>query len=313
MEDSYKNVMTKMKYVCNNHPQEIQYIRYNDIKNGHGCMYCGLESRMAKQKLTDSELLKRLKDNDLVMIEGQEYKNTDQKIICFCVHHPESIFEVNMRALRTGSGCKICSNKVRKNYEEVKEIFSSKGYLLLSKEYAGVSTNLEYICLKHSEKTRTVTFAMLQGYHGCFECGREKVSQSKLRENNPNWKGGKNELNSWLRSCVDVWVKNKKKAFRQCFVTGVESSNLVLHHSFSFHKIRDITFDLLSLDKREKVLDYTEEEVKLIKETFCRLHEKCTAIPLLPSIHNLFHSLYGKDVTYCQLIEFKNRYLKGEI
>lgn len=49
-DSKYTNAKTKLKYICNKHADKgFQYITYNNLKNGFGCKYCGLENRQKKK------------------------------------------------------------------------------------------------------------------------------------------------------------------------------------------------------------------------------------------------------------------------
>lgn len=310
-EREYKNVMTKMKYICLQHPETEQFIKYNDIKYGHGCRFCGKESQIKKQALNIEEVKKRFLKYNLVLLQ-KSYINSDQKLECYCLYHPDYIIERSIRDLRSNVACSRCTNRLRLSLDDIKSEFDRRGYTLISKKYLGNSYPLEYICLKHPNEVRLTTWNTIQQGHGCFDCGLEKVRESKMGNNNPNWNGGVTEFNSWLRSCIDVWRKHKRKTLTSCFITGEESPNLEVHHSFSFHKIRDTVLKKLNLEIREKVTDYSDVEIKLIRRDFLALHSKVCAVALRPDIHKLFHKIYGKDVRYSHLKEFKERYERGE-
>lgn len=61
-----------------------------------------------------------------------------------------------------------------------------------------------------------------------------------------------------------------------------------------------------------KGYQYASEDFKLLQRTFLIEHDKSLGIPLLPSIHTLFHNIYGYDNTHEQFNEFKKRYENGE-
>lgn len=234
--------------------------------------------------------------------------------MCSCVNHPNEVLYRDVASLNKSSyGCKKCSKKYSPSIEEVASRFSENGYILLSDSYTNNSSVLLYICKKHPESIRKTNWNSFNSKKsGCFECGKEKLRDSKAGEKNPNWRGGSSELNGWLRSCIDVWRRNKKKSLDRCFVSGMKSKNLEIHHSYSFFKIRDITLNKLNLDKREKVSDYSQEEIYKIKEMFLRLNSISCGVAIDRDIHKMFHRIYGRNVNYRDLKEFKERYLKGD-
>ena len=59
---------------------------------------------------------------------------------------------------------------------------------------------------------------------------------------------------------------------------------------------------------------YNSEELKSLENEVIRLHYKYgLGITLKPDIHRLFHSLYTNNSKPSDFIEFKTRYLNGEI
>lgn len=66
-------------------------------------------------------------------------------------------------------------------YEQVKEDFDKKEYILLTPEddYKNVNQKLNYICPIHGEKQ--ITYAHLREGKGCPECGREKSRQAVIK------------------------------------------------------------------------------------------------------------------------------------
>lgn len=67
------------------------------------------------------------------------------------------------------------------NYQEVKQLFEDRNYILLSTEYTNTTTPLEYICRKHEEKgiLKIALREFLSG-KGCRYCGFEKTAKSKM-------------------------------------------------------------------------------------------------------------------------------------
>lgn len=69
----------------------------------------------------------------------------------------------------------------KKTYEEVKEMFENRGYILLDTEYINAHTKLKYICSKHPGVIQEIKYNSLQQGRGCKECGYETVS-NKLKK-----------------------------------------------------------------------------------------------------------------------------------
>lgn len=68
----------------------------------------------------------------------------------------------------------------KKTYEEVKQEFENRGYILLETEYINAFTPMRYICKKHPEEIQVTKWNKIQQGRGCKKCGYETVSE-KLR------------------------------------------------------------------------------------------------------------------------------------
>ena len=85
----YVNAKTKLKYVCSNHQDiGIQSVTYNNLKNGFGCKYCGIERTSAAKRLSFDEVKNIFAHNDMILLD-QEYRNTQEKLKYICKNHTE--------------------------------------------------------------------------------------------------------------------------------------------------------------------------------------------------------------------------------
>jgi hypothetical protein len=93
----YTNAKSKLEYICPQH-QEYgpQYITYNNLKQGFGCKYCGIEKTTKSRRLSFDEVKSVFDKHDMVLLE-QEYKNSNTPMAYICKHHPE--FGVQYMAL----------------------------------------------------------------------------------------------------------------------------------------------------------------------------------------------------------------------
>lgn len=63
----------------------------------------------------------------------------------------------------------------KRTFEEVKELFESRGYELLETEYINNNTKMAYICNKHKEEgVQYITYSNLRGGKGCKYCAIER-------------------------------------------------------------------------------------------------------------------------------------------
>ena len=74
-----------------------------------------------------------------------------------------------------------CAKDVQKpKWHDIVELFESRGYILLSKEYISAKTKLEYICPDHEAYgSQYITYNNLKNGFGCRFCGFERSSNSK--------------------------------------------------------------------------------------------------------------------------------------
>lgn len=85
----YVNAKTRLEYVCKKHIDKgVQYITYNNLRNGCGCKYCGAERTASSKRLSFDDVKEIFARNDMILLE-QEYKNTQEKMQYICKHHQE--------------------------------------------------------------------------------------------------------------------------------------------------------------------------------------------------------------------------------
>ena len=64
----------------------------------------------------------------------------------------------------------------KKTYEEIEELFKSKGLILITKEYRTTRTKMEYIC-EYGHTGETTPRSISEQGTGCRECSKEKLSK----------------------------------------------------------------------------------------------------------------------------------------
>lgn len=192
-------------------------------------------------------------------------------------------------------------------------MFAEKGYELLADDYKNNMQKLPYRCSKHPDKRLSISVANLKKA-GCPYCASERHAKRQTGEGNHNWKGGLTELNFYLRQAINDWKKlSLSNADYRCFVTGERSVKLEVHHTKSYNQIRDEVLQKLGLPLYKTVGEYTPEQFEAIIKEFRDYHLGIEGVPLLPKVHKLFHKIYGHNADSRDLLEFKDRYLRGEI
>lgn len=142
---------------------------------------------------------------------------------------------------------------------------------------------------------------------------KNKIFPKRKLENNPNWNGGKSDLDVFLRSQLVGWkIKSLMHYNKKCVITNKKPQ--VVHHLYSLNLITKECLDELNLDNKKFVNKYTIDEIKNIIDLLLEKHYKLPfGVPLVQPIHNLFHKLYGNgNNTIVQFEEFKTRLIMGE-
>lgn len=90
LSTEYISSKSKLKYVCNKHRSEgVQSVTYNNIKFGFGCKFCGRDKTTKARRLNTEQVADIFAANDMILVTGQEYINTSQKLAYICKHHKE--------------------------------------------------------------------------------------------------------------------------------------------------------------------------------------------------------------------------------
>lgn len=252
-------------------------------------------------KINDAQL--ELLDNVFV---NAKYK---MKFMCLRCN---SIAEINWNNIKSGRGCKPCnrtkiwSGRKMTTKDAINNIKEVNPNVLVLDKYESYHKPMLCRCLLH-EIEWTPSYGNLIKGKGCPVCGSDKNS----RENHFGWKGGVSPIYNYLRGEIRSWkketiIKNNYK----CDITGNRFD--VVHHLYSFNKILIETLSNTNIDLRDKVEDYTDEELSIITKECLSLHNKYgVGVCLCKEEHDLFHSIYGYGGnTPEQYYEFKEKRLK---
>jgi hypothetical protein len=112
-------------YICNNHPDKVQHVRYHNIKRGQGmCQLCGYKS-LADQKRTPYEKVKQAFDkrNYKLLTQEEDFKDCDQRLEYICPKHADVIQKISYYHLsKRKQGCSLCAieNKCGENHHNWK-------------------------------------------------------------------------------------------------------------------------------------------------------------------------------------------------
>lgn len=259
------------------------------------------------KKLTIEDARKMFADAGYELLEDT-YVNYMTKMRYRCPKHPDKDLSMNLNNLRAGSRCPYCVGRAKHTTEEVRKEFEERGYILVD-EYRNNRDKMRYICLKHPNEDLSINYSNFKKGAGCPKCALKRRGEEQRGERNPNWKGGTWELNKLLRSKLDLWKKiSLSNTDYCCFITGVSSDKLKIHHTKPFHVIRDEVLAELGLPLHRHICEYTEEQLKAIEKLFIEKHMEVEGIPMLDEVHKKFHEIYGHETTSYDLLDFKYKY-----
>lgn len=177
LDTEYIDAHTKLRYICKKHPDIIQSTRYNSLQQGKGCPYC-----VGKAKHTFEEVKNYFESCGYTLLEDT-YINANTRMKYQCPHHPTKELYIRYSDLRHGVRCPYCSKVGRKTYEDIKDEFEARGYILVSSkdEYVNTHSMLRYICLKHPNEINAIAYYNFYSGEGCPHCrtskGEKKIKQ----------------------------------------------------------------------------------------------------------------------------------------
>jgi len=262
---------------------------YDQLAKSHGCAQCA-----GNKRHTIEEVKNRIaKISPTVEIVSNTYKNNVTKLKCrcrICSHQFESSFTV----LNMGIGCPRCSAKKfgeekMLTLEIVKERLSiiSPEIKIISTEYHGNDKHLECFC-ENCSTTFLATWANLSRSRRCPKCKILNMTGEKSHF----WKGGITEIGHILRGKMTQWRQDSKKACGfKCVISGERFDHI--HHIYGFDMILEETFDETGVEKREKLSDYSDHEVKTLEDVCLKLHYKYgLGACVTKENHENFHKAY---------------------
>ncbi|WP_419877972.1 hypothetical protein [Brevibacillus centrosporus] len=269
-------------------------------------------------------------DQGLILLET-EYVNAKTPMRYICPMHPGDVQYKSYDGVGR-SGCLQCSNAEQGERQKSPQDLVAKdclerGFRLLEGQtYERAKQILKFQCLAHPDVDyRTSANTILTGHGGCRKCKSEKLSEkqkhnfatgrqkTRRREENYSWKGGTTGLNDYLRQRGQSWIKKWLLFFNYtCVVTGEVGGKLHVHHAEPFHQLRDQVLKNLGLTLKERISDYSREELDRLDLEYDRLLEKIEGYPIRKDYHKQFHAKFGHSTTKEQFLEFV-RFHKGAV
>jgi len=304
LSEEYINNRTKLQIQCpNNH---INNITWGSFKRGSRCKKCADEA--TRKRLTHNyEYVNQYITSFGFALLEPNYIHQHNDITLCC--HKGHVFTTTFFKFKHNEhkSCPVCIGKP--NYEYVKGEIDKSGYILLESEYKGSGVKMKVMC--NNNHIYEVSWDSFKQGHRCPKCNFEK----HRRSGGNNWKGGITPLYNYLRDKIGEWKYDSLKAYDfKCGITGIKIKDLIVHHLYAFNKILEELVSNLNIVLYDNVSKYnTDILLNLEKGILQKHYDYGYGIPLLPSIHSLFHDLYGQgNNTPEQFEEFKTRLRLGE-
>lgn len=326
--EEFTSTQIPLRYRCKVHPnKKNKPILYHNLLNNKGCRACADDRKAERRKKEMFPVVqKAFADRGLTLLET-EYEDAKKPMRYACPEHPdEPLYKTYDGVL--SSGCPFCKNeensaRMRTPQDKVEQECLKHGFKLLEgQEYINAHQTLQFQCLKHPDvEYYSNTTTIISDKGGCSNCKSEKISEKqslnfaegrqkiRRREENNQWKGGTTELNYYLRQRGVSWKKKWRRFYDyKCVITGERGGRLPVHHAEPFHKLRDEVLEVLGLLLKEKVSDYTAEEIESINREYDARLALIEGFPLKAEYHVLFHSEFGHNTNKDQILAFINRY-----
>lgn len=285
--------------ICGDFAFSKEYKTYMKLSKNHKdiCDKCKIKNPelcTKNDKVPFKLIQNSFEEKGLNLITTEEnYVNTNTTLFFICNKHID-IGEQNTKwsSFRNSKfGCKKCARDSMENFmkneydysqrkvtweyniELAKREFENRGFLLLTEEYKYNYTNMDYLCLKHSNKgvqqTSLKTVMNKEKFPNvCKWCSIEDQRGS----NSHFWKGGATDKNKLIRESYEgnFWRKSVFKRDNYiCQCCGDDKGgNLQAHHIENFRDNEDLRFDI-------------ENGITLCKNC----HD--------PSVKGSFHYVYG--------------------
>lgn len=188
-------------------------------------------------------------------------------------------------------------DKIKKSKARFDVLLSRHEFELLS-DYKRSS---DYVIVKcnngHIRKIKPYTY-LQKNRCTCRNC-------ASSGSQNGFWGGGTSPLNLLLRKYIKTtkWFFDSMKYYNyKCIITDENNNQLHLHHPYSFNKMLSEVLVELGISEPDK---YDDNKLFLIKNKLENKHyHNGYGTPMIPSVHKLFHNIYGHDNNYNQLEEF---------
>ena len=172
----YKNIKSALEIICKDHLDKgIQSTTLENILNfKYGCKYCGADARGEQCRISESEIVKRLEELNLIYY-GRFNKNQETwiRFICPC-HIDKGIQEIAWYHLKTCSkGCAYCTGRYKTTNDFANELNNINPDVKVLGEYIGSESPIDVKCLVCGHHWNPIGRSLLNG-QGCPNCSMSK-------------------------------------------------------------------------------------------------------------------------------------------
>lgn len=167
---TYKNYKSTITVKCPD--GHVYNTTYQSWKRGARCGIC----KVTAHRDNKLKVIKSTMEKEGYTLLSTEYEGYNSHVDFICNKgHTNSIL---VHSWDRGHRCSICTRNKKLTYEFVKEQFEKEGYILLSKEYKGSKTKLEYICPKGHQ--HSVTWDNWKHGKRCPKCRQINIDVVRL-------------------------------------------------------------------------------------------------------------------------------------
>ena len=179
----YVNQLTKVKLICNEHGEFLQYPKYH--LKGNGCVHCGNKRNSLRRRKSTEDFIESSINahGDKYDYSKVIYTTSPSKVTIICPEHGE--FEQIALSHMSGHGCSRCSLSHPRNNKsfilDAKKIHQDR-YDYSKVEYKNNRTKVILICKEHGEFLQTPSEHLVGS--GCIDCAgiRKKTTEQFIEE-----------------------------------------------------------------------------------------------------------------------------------
>ena len=196
LEDNYICAHTKMKYRC--YEGHNNSMIWNSWQRGHRCPDCASIVQGIRQ-LKDIKFIKEQFKKENYTLLSKEHNDSKIKLNYICSKgHSNNTTWGNWY---NGARCPTCAGQAKPTLEFVRAEFEKYDYILLSKEYIGSKSKLDYTC-SEGHNNSMIWNSWQRGCR-CPTCR----DLNRFGSGHYNWKGGIS-----IEPYCDAWKDKQYKA-----------------------------------------------------------------------------------------------------